>query len=128
MRMQCRRFPARSMRWPHDLRVPKKHRTIEISPMKIAYLAQRVDSVSGIGRFLRALGREMIERGREVHCVSQTCDEQSLRWHRVPSSHVSNGLDKLWYRLLEAKSVSVDQCTDHSFYGRWRDGPGRLRT
>jgi len=83
--------------------------------MNIAYLSQHVDSVSGIGRFLRALGNQMIARGHEVHCVSQTCDGQSFRWHRVPHSHVSNGLDKLWYRLHEARvSKSIRAHIFHS--------------
>ncbi len=69
--------------------------------MKIAYLTQHVDAVTGIGRVVRALASRMAARGNEVHGVSQSCDDTSLRWHKVASSHLTDGLDKLLYRIHE---------------------------
>ena len=88
--------------------------------MKIAYLTQSVDHVSGLGRIVAAIGSHMITRGHEVSCVSQVCEEPRMQWLRIPRSHLSNGLDKILYRAFEpGMTRKVNAQVSHSMGVGW---------
>ena len=89
--------------------------------MKIMYLAQDVDEVTGLGRIALAYARAMASAGHEVTLVCQRSSTADLHRRIVPGFPGVPAIDKLLFLLAEPlRSRTVSSDIRHAFgIGSW---------
>jgi glycosyltransferase involved in cell wall biosynthesis len=69
--------------------------------MRITYIAQDIDSVTGVGRIALAYARGMTAAGHDVDLICQRCSSDGQRARRIPGFPALPSVDKFLFRIGE---------------------------